>query len=157
VDKQVGPEINATYNPDTDEPVLYSTRRHWAVFLPPFLLLVIGGLSVPSKGLHAWILVGIALAWFVLTSIRFQTSDFRLSSIRMLITVRFPRQTTLSIPLSDIRAADVYQPALGKLLDFGRVRLIYTDGSKRYIRMVHSPLALAAKISSLKAALEERK
>lgn len=157
MDEQVGQGMNAAEDAGAGEPVLYSAKRHWAVFFPPFVLLIFAGLSVPSKGLNAWIIIGISLVWIVLTSISYQTSEFRLTKSRILVTVSLPRKKTSFIPLSGVMAVDVYQPALGKLLDFGRVRLRLTDGSIRYLKMVNGPHTLTARISALKATAEETK
>lgn len=121
------------------------------------MLLIFAGLSVPAKGLNAWIIIGISLAWIALTSMSYQASEYRLTRTVILITVGFPRKKSFSIPLSLVGTVDVYQPALGKLLDFGRVRLRLTDGSVRYLKMVSGPHALIARISELKAAMEEKK
>jgi hypothetical protein len=157
MDERVGQGVNTAGSAEVDEPVLHSARRHWAVFFPPFVLLIFAGLSVPSKGTNAWIIIGISLVWIILTSISYQASEYRVTRTGILITVAFPRKKTSFIPLSVVGAADVYQPALGKLLDFGRVRLRLMAGSTRYLRMVNAPNALAAKISELKAAMEEEK
>jgi len=156
MDEHAGQEINSEDGGARNEPVLFSTGRHWAVFLPPFVLLIFAGLSVPSKGLSAWIIVGISLVWIVLTSVSRQASEYRLTGTGIFVTVRFPRKKTSFIPLSSIGAVDVYQPALGKFLDFGRVRLRLTDGSVRYLKMISGPHTLTAKISSAKAAMEEK-
>ena len=157
MDEQAGQGNNEADNTAAEERVVYSTRRHWAVFFPPFVLLVFAGLSVPSKGLNAWIIVGISLFWIFLTSVSYQASEYRLTRTRILITIAFPRKNTSFIPLALVGAADVYQPALGKLLDFGRVRLRLTDGSTRYLKMVHGPHGFTARISELKAAMQEGK
>jgi hypothetical protein len=157
MNERVGQAVNTPGSAEVDEPVLHSARRHWAVFFPPFVLLIFAGLSVPSKGTNAWIIIGISLVWIVLTSISYQASEIRLTRTKILVTVGLPRRKTSFILLSTIGVADVYQPALGKLLDFGRVRLRLMDGSTRYLRMINAPNALAAKISALKAALEEEK
>ena len=157
MDEQVGQEVNAGGGVGRDEPVLFSTGRHWAVFLPPFVLLIFAGLSVPSKGLNAWIIVGISLAWIALTSVSYKASEFRLTGAGIFVTVGFPRNRTSFISLSSIAAADVYQPALGKLLDFGRVRLRMTDGSTRYLKMVRAPHSMTTEISAAKAKMEEKK
>ena len=157
MDERVGQGVNTAGSAEIEEPVLFSARRHWAVFFPPFVLLIFAGLSVPSKGTNAWIIIGISLVWIILTSISYQASEIRLTRTKILVTVGLPRKKTSFILLSAIGAADVYQPALGKLLDFGRVRLRLTDRNTRYIRMVSAPGALAAKISELKAAIEEEK
>jgi len=157
MDEQARHEINTEDGGAGNEPVLFSTGRHWAVFLPPFVLLIFAGLSVPSKGLNAWIIVGISLVWIILTSLSHQASEYRVTGTGIFVTVRFPRKKTSFIPLSSIGAVDVYQPALGKLLDFGRVRLRMTDGSVRYLKMVRGPHTLTARISAVKAAAGEEK
>jgi hypothetical protein len=130
-----------------DETVLYTARRHWAVVLPPFLLLTFAGLSIPSKGIQAWALAAISLAWIGYAAKGRKATEYRLTKDHLLTVADFPWHKSSHIPLVSIKGADVYQPALGKFLDFGRVRVIQNDGSKTYLRMVDSPQKLADKIN----------
>jgi uncharacterized membrane protein YdbT with pleckstrin-like domain len=140
---------------DTGEKVVQSTKRHWAILFPPFFLLLFAGLNVPSKGSQAWVLVLISLVWIALAWTNFQTAWFRLTKTRFLIKMGFPFPKTHDIPLDTIRSATVYQPVLGKFLDFGKVRILCTDGNKKFIRMVASPYQIVGAIYEYKALLEE--
>lgn len=135
----------------------YITKRHWAVVLPPFLLLLFAGLETPSKGAQAWALVLLSVAWIVVSWLNFQTSEFRLTDDAFLVYPGFPWRKTITIPLDIVGTVDVYQPALGKLLDFGKVRLICKDGTRKQFKLVTSPATLMNKIYELRAALANRK
>jgi hypothetical protein len=146
-----------TGSTEAQEEVVYSARRHWAMVLPPFLLLVFAGLSIPSKGGQAWVLVLISLAWIALSWMNVRTAEFQVTRTRFLAKTGFPWSKSYDIPLRIIGMVDVYQPALGKVLDFGKVRLMCTDGNKRFFRMVGAPLAFTAKIREYRDALGEEK
>lgn len=49
MDEHVGQDMNRTDGAGADEPVVYSTKRHWAVFFPPLCFLFLRGcLSRPK-------------------------------------------------------------------------------------------------------------
>ena len=39
------------------ERIIYQTKLHWVLFLGPAMLIILGGLWVPAKGLPAIVLV----------------------------------------------------------------------------------------------------
>jgi hypothetical protein len=129
-----------------NEHVVYRTKLHWAMLLGPALLLIIGGLSIPSKGLSGLILFSLGLLWGILSSISYQTSEIGITDKRLLIRIGFPVRRTYDIALTNIELVDTYQPSLGKLLNFGKV-ILGLDGKKRgAFRMVDSPLEFRAQL-----------
>ena len=46
---------------------------------------------------------------------------------------------------------------LGKFLDFGRIRITYTNGVRKHLKMVRSPYELMKEINECRAVLEEKK
>jgi uncharacterized membrane protein YdbT with pleckstrin-like domain len=129
-----------------NEHVVYRTKLHWATLLGPAMLLIIGGLSIPSKGMSGLILFGLGLLWGILSSISYQTSEIGITDRRLLIRIGFPVRRTYDIALTTIEMVDTYQPSLGKLLNFGKV-ILGLDGRKRgAFRMIDSPLDFRAQL-----------
>jgi len=122
-----------------NERIVYQTRLHWVLFLGPLMLIIIGGLSFPAKGLSALVLAGIGIAWGVISYIKFSYSYIRVTEKRVLIRVGFLVRQPYSISLSDISYVDFYQPSLGAMLNFGKITIIHGKKFKSVFRMVSSP------------------
>ena len=150
-------EQNQTDITEAGEEVVYEAHRHWAMVLPPFLLLILAGLSIPSRGGKAWGLVLLSLAWILVSWLNVRSCRFSLTRTRLLAHIGFPWRKVQDIPLATVGTVDVYQPALGKVLDFGKIRILCTDGSRKYYKMVTTPHVLVRMISEYRAALGEKK
>ena len=122
-----------------NEWIVYQTRLHWVLFLGPLMLIIVGGLSFPAKGLSALVLAGIGIAWGVISYIKFNYSYIRVTDKRVLIRVGFLVRRPYSISLSDISYVDFYQPSLGSMLNFGKITIIHGKKFKSVFRMVSSP------------------
>ncbi len=138
--------------PKTDRPsepeevVRYRTGLHWVTFLGPAALLIIGGLSVPTKGTSALIMAAVALLWGVYASLRYRHTRFEVTETRFTIRMDSPRAWKFDIPLLAMEGVDVHQPALGKILDFGKIIIVAGGGKRHAFRMVRSPLRLSEEI-----------
>ena len=122
-----------------NERIIYQTRLHWVLLFGPALPIILGGLSFPTKGLKALVLVLIGLVWGVLSYIKFNYSYIRVTDKRVLIRVGFLVRKPYSITLSDISYVDFYQPSLGSMLNFGKITIIHGKKFKSVFRMVSSP------------------
>jgi membrane protein YdbS with pleckstrin-like domain len=131
--------VNKNENLLENERVVYQTRLHWVLFLGPVMLIIIGGLSFPAKGLSALVLAGMGIAWGVISYIKFNYSYIRVTNERVLIRVGFLVRRPYSISLSDISYVDFYQPSLGSMLNFGKITIIHGKKFKSVFRMVSSP------------------
>jgi membrane protein YdbS with pleckstrin-like domain len=141
---------------EPEETTLYQTKLHWAMLLGPALLMLVAGLSIPSKGLQAVILLAVSTIWGIVWTINLQTSEIKLTKNRILARIGFPWRRSYNIPYENIVRIDIYQPVLGKFLDFGRVIILLKGKGKKSLRMVHSPLNLAKSFSEYKQASVER-
>jgi uncharacterized membrane protein YdbT with pleckstrin-like domain len=122
-----------------NEWIVYQTRLHWVLFLGPLMLIIVGGLSFPAKGLSALVLTSIGIAWGVISYIKFNYSYIRVTDKRVLIRVGFLVRRPYSISLSEISYVDFYQPSLGSMLNFGKITIIHGTKFKSVFRMVSSP------------------
>jgi hypothetical protein len=125
--------------PYTDETIIYRAKCHWAMLLGPMLVIVIGGLTLRSQGYHAMALIAFGLVWGISSYISLYKSDIALTRNRLLINAGFPVRKSYAIPLDKITGIDYYQPALGSMLNFGKIIIVYNEKNKCAIRFVSAP------------------
>jgi hypothetical protein len=129
-----------------DETVIYRTRSHWAMFLGPILVIIIGGLALKSQGIHAVVLMTFGLVWWVFSYISLSRSELGVTRKRVLINAGFPLPKFYDIPLNRIVAIDFYQPSLGSMLGFGKIMIVYDGRSRCVIRFVSSPAEFVTRV-----------
>jgi hypothetical protein len=129
-----------------DETIVYRTKCHWAMFLGPILLIIIGGLALQSQGFPAIVLMTFSLVWGIFSYVSLYGSDIALTRKRVLINAGFPLLKTYDIPLSEIVAIDYYQPTLGSMLDFGKLIIVRNRQSRCIIRFVSSPAEFVSEV-----------
>lgn len=126
------------------ERILYQAKLHWVLFLGPPMLIVLGGLWIPAKGLAALVFVVIGLAWGVLSYRKYYNSYIHVTNKKVVICTSFLMKRPYRIPLADIGYVDFYQPSLGAILNFGKITIVHGDKYKSVFRMVSSPGNLVA-------------
>jgi hypothetical protein len=134
------------------EEAVLSTGLHWVILLAPAIIMFLSGLSIPTKGWKASAILGLATLWGVLSSISYEQSRIFLTKTRLRVRVGFPLRRKMDLPLEEVESIDVYQPSLGKVLDFGKVMLKQKGSGRKTFRMVNHPLHLAYAIQELKKA-----
>jgi hypothetical protein len=122
-----------------NEKIVYRTGQHWVILFGPALLLFLAGISIPSKGMSAMILFIIAAIWSILSYIILQNTEFVITSNRLLIWTIFPRKKLHDIAFTEIADVAIYQPTLGKLLNFGKLTIILSKRKKVSRRLVNAP------------------
>ena len=121
------------------ERIVYQTKLHWVLFLGPAMLVVLGGLWIPAKGLAALVFVVIGLAWGILSYRRYFNSYIHLTNKKIVICASSLLRRPYKIPLTDITYVDFYQPSLGAFLNFGKITIVHGNKYKSVFRMVSSP------------------
>jgi hypothetical protein len=129
-----------------DETIVYRTTCHWAMFLGPALVIVLGGLTLNSQGFSAIVLMSFGLVWGIFSYVSLYGSDIALTRKRVLINAGLPLRRAYDIPLNTIVAIDYYQPTLGSMLDFGKIIIIHTRQSRCVIRFVSSPAEFVTEV-----------
>lgn len=123
----------------TDEIIIYRAKCHWAILLGPMLVSIIGGLALRSQGYNALVLIAFGLVWGAFSYIRLCKSDTGLTRNRLLIDAGFPVRKSYDIPLNKITIIDFYQPALGSMLNFGKIIIVSNEKNNCVIRFVSNP------------------
>ena len=129
-----------------DEGIICRTKCHWAIFLGPMLVIILGGLAVKSQGIHAVVLMAFGLVWGIFSYVSLDRSEMRLTGKRVLINAGFPLPKFYDIPLNEIAAIDFYQPALGSMLGFGKIWIVYDGRNRCSIRFVSSPALFVTEV-----------
>jgi|EPASupsiteSAE347_1022098.scaffolds.fasta_scaffold01385_5 uncharacterized membrane protein YdbT with pleckstrin-like domain len=133
-------------NLQENERIVYRTGLHWAMFLGPAMVLIISGVSVPSQGLGALILLIIGVLWSASSIMSYRNSEFLITNRRFLARFGFPWKKVYDMPLTTIENIDMYQPTLGSFLNFGKILIRRTGGAGHSIRMIPKPIEFAKTI-----------
>ncbi|HVN25225.1 MAG TPA: PH domain-containing protein [Syntrophorhabdales bacterium] len=128
------------------ERIIYRTGCHWAMLLGPMIVIIIGGLSLRAQGIHAIALMAFGFVWGGFSYASLRASDVALTSTRVLINAGFPLRRTYDIPLNEIVAVDYHQPALGSMLNFGKLIIVDKKHGRATIRFVSSPMDFTTKV-----------
>jgi uncharacterized membrane protein YdbT with pleckstrin-like domain len=128
------------------ETIISRTKCHYAVFGGPLLLIFIGGLVVQSREAHAIALIGFGVVYGIFSYLSFCKSEIGLTQTRLLMNAGFPLVRSVDIPLDTISAVDYGQPALGAILNFGKLMIVTGERQQRVIRFVAAPAIFAAQV-----------
>ena len=128
-------------NLQENEQIVYRTGFHWVMLLGPAMVLIIAGISVPSRGVSALILLIIGVVWAIFSIMSYRNSEFLITDSRFLARFGFPWRRMYDIPLTTIEYIDMHQPSLGNILNFGKIIIRRTGGFVHVIRMIPNPTA----------------
>ena len=146
---------SSSINLQENEKIVHHTGFHWVMLLGPTMVLIIAGVSVPSRGVSALILLILGVVWAIFSIISYRRSEFLITNKRFLARYGFPWKRMYDISLSNIEYIDMHQPALGNILNFGKIIIKHNGGIIRSIRMIPNPIAFIKnvqdQISSLQA------
>ena len=135
------------------ERVLYKTRLHWVLFARPALVFLIGaGLTVAVRYVEAqpeaarwagWIGLGImaiGLFWGFVHWVELRTSEFAVTTTRVIFKVGLVARYTTELLLSKVESIAVQQSLTGRILDYGDLTVIGTGGTREVFRRVRDPI-----------------
>jgi hypothetical protein len=133
-------------HPTGDHVILYRTGCHWAILLGPMLLMVIGALALNAQGIHAVALIAFGLVWGTFSYRSFHRSEIALTRETILIHAGFPILKSYEIPLNRVADVGFYQPTLGSMLDFGKIRIACEARRVCSIGFVSSPAEFVTEV-----------
>jgi uncharacterized membrane protein YdbT with pleckstrin-like domain len=123
------------------ESVMYRARLHRIVYAAPVVWIAVA-LSLLIA--QAWLPGGIvAFGGLLLLLIRWIdviTSEFAVTSERIVIKVGFIRRRSLELLLGQVEAIAVDQSILGRILGYGTIVIVGTGGTREPFRTMSSPL-----------------
>lgn len=127
-------------------PVLYRTTIHWAALFGPAMLFIIGGVSVRTRFITSIILIALAILWGIFSIYNLRISELTLTATKLTVKIGFPFKRFYEFPFDRIAAVDFQQPALGMLLNFGKIIIMQTNGKGVAFRLVANPMDFVTKL-----------
>lgn len=100
------------------EQVVYKAQLHWIIFLTPVALFTL------------WIAPAIQQA----------TSEFAVTTKRVIIKVGLIARRTLEMNLNKIETVNVDQGIIGRILGYGSITIIGTGGTREVFHNIASPM-----------------
>ena len=132
-----------------NELVVYKTRVHWVLFLKPLALglfgvgltILLGRVAEPPWlwGIGAVVVVA-SLVWGAIHYVELMTSEFAVTSTRLIFKVGLVARYTTELLLSKVESIGVTQGLMGRLLNYGDLTVTGTGGAREVFRRVRDPI-----------------
>jgi len=132
-----------------NEHVLYKTRLHWILFIRPAALVLLGVvltalLARVSEPQGLWYLgaavTGAGLLWALVHFVELMTSEFAVTTTRLILKVGLVARYTTELLLSKVESIAVDQGLGGRLLNYGDLTVTGTGGAREVFRRVRDPI-----------------
>ena len=133
------------------ETVRYATDIHWIIYIPGFLLLVLGGVAYwtalqPVSAYRVWVwiagllfacaAVALFIAWF-----RRWTTEIAVTDRRIIYKRGFIRRHTIEMHLDKVESIDVDQSILGRVMNYGDILIRGVGVGIEPLKNIDSPIA----------------
>lgn len=131
------------------ERVVYKTRLHWVLFLRPALVIIAGiALALVLRPVQdpPWIwmigaaVVVIGLAWALVHYVELMTSEFAVTTSRLIMKVGLISRYTTELLLAKVESIGIQQGLIGRMLGFGDLIVTGTGGAREVFRRVRDPI-----------------
>ena len=133
-----------------NESVVQRAHLHWIVFLKAAAVVVVGlALLYFEPKTIGLIVIGIGLVMAVPPFLERTTSEFGVTSKRVIIKVGLIQRRTLELLIRQVEAISVDQSLTGRILDFGTITLTGTGGVRETFHNIANPLEFRRSIQSL--------
>jgi len=132
------------------ETVVQRARLHWIVFLKAAAVLILGlGLLYFDPKLIGLIVMAVGVLMALPPWISRVSSEFGVTSKRVIIKVGFIQRRTLELLIRQVEAISVDQSLTGRMLNYGTITLTGTGGVKETFHNISHPLEFRRSIQSL--------
>jgi len=137
------------------EQVVYRTRLHWLLFILPVLFTVLVLLPVTwylyqgSSSQFAWIPFVLGLFILLVTFIKRQSSDFAVTTKRVMMKMGVFSTRSIELLLNKIEAIAVNQSFIGRALGYGDIVITGSGGSREVFTRIQGPLAFRRAVQSV--------
>ncbi|HTL77008.1 MAG TPA: PH domain-containing protein [Casimicrobiaceae bacterium] len=137
------------------EHVAFRTRLHWKLLVGPLVLMLVTLAPVAWLSLQGpwtnWILLAPAFGLLVLAAaiVRRQSSDFAVTSKRVMMKTGIFSTRSVELLLSKIEAIAVNQTLGGRLLGYGDIVVTGSGGTEESFADIQAPLAFRRAVQSV--------
>ena len=131
------------------ERVLYKTRLHWVLFVKPALVVLAGVILMvllrqvqdpPWLWIFGAAVALIGLVWAFVHYVEVMTSEFAVTSSRLILKVGLISRYTTELLLAKVESIGVQQGLIGRLLNYGDLTVTGTGGAREVFRRVRDPI-----------------
>jgi uncharacterized membrane protein YdbT with pleckstrin-like domain len=141
------------------EKVLYSTNAHWIFYLPAIaswtvalVFLVLSRMVADTPELICLALATIALLaglyWAAKAWFHRWTTETDVTNLRIIHKTGFIKRRTFEMSIDKVASVNVDQSILGRILNYGDVRLTSMGEAEETIKTIASPLAFRSYITA---------
>jgi uncharacterized membrane protein YdbT with pleckstrin-like domain len=132
-----------------NEQVVYKTRLHWILFLRSALVIVAGLVLTillwrvqdpPWLWYAGLVVVAVGAFWFLVHLVEVMTSEFAVTTTRLIFKVGLIARYTTELLLSKVESIGVTQGLTGRLLNYGDLTVTGTGGAREVFRRVRDPI-----------------
>lgn len=140
-----------------NEHIIYRSKRHWVVFLWPaiwfiFLIILLSKQDVSSVSNELFVLFAVLPG--IVSFINYKTSDIGLTNQRVIFHASFIRRNSFEVSLENIASIHVVQGVVARILGFGSIELLRTNGIRDTFHRVHAPFVFTKKVQEHIAAVQ---
>jgi len=144
-----------------EEHVVYRTRLHWLPYVMPVVIMLAGIAAFvilgKEDGTKTGAIVGAIpfvvgfVIWFV-RWIRVNTSEFAVTSKRVVVKLGIMHRRTLELLLRQVEAIEVEQGLMGRIFGYGTITLVGTGGTKEPFHGIAHPLEFRRQVQTASGA-----
>jgi len=130
------------------EQVVYKAHLHRIIFVKSLLVIAVGLLLLALEPRVGGIVILVGLILALPAFIRYKTSEFGITTKRVVIKVGFIQRRTVELLLRQIEAISVDQSLMGRMMSFGTITISGTGGVREVFTDVAAPLDFRHQIQS---------
>ena len=139
-------DIDANLLPE--ETVVHRATLHWLVFGKAMAVTALGVVLLSVEPTVGMLVVVVGVVMFVPPLIAYKTSEFGVTSKRVIVKVGLVQRQTLELLLRQVEAISVDQSIMGRVFNYGSVTLSGTGGVRGVFHNIAAPLEFRRKIQS---------
>jgi uncharacterized membrane protein YdbT with pleckstrin-like domain len=129
--------------------VTYEARLHWILFAPPLAFFVGGLVFIIFNPLAAIAFLCLSIVGMVAAYWKLLTTRIVITHRRVIYRTGYIARRTVEMNKDKIESIDINQSILGRLLDFGSIKVKGTGGGIEAIPNVSSPFALREHVAAI--------
>jgi uncharacterized membrane protein YdbT with pleckstrin-like domain len=122
---------------------------HWIIYLVPVMMLAFGiAWAGTGGGRNGLILAAVGAISCLAAWIRQTSSEFAVTSNRVIVKTGFISRKTIEINLSRVESVQVEQDLFGRLLNYGTMIVVGTGGTREPFTMIDNPAGFRHAVQS---------
>jgi uncharacterized membrane protein YdbT with pleckstrin-like domain len=131
------------------ETVVQRARLHWIVFVKAIVVALIGLGLLFLQPIVGAVVIAVGILMAVPPWLERLTSEFGVTSKRVIIKVGLIQRRTLELLIRQVEAISVDQSLTGRIFNFGTITLSGTGGVRETFHNISNPLEFRRSIQSL--------